>query len=82
VEWPVLGPVQRLLRRHQYTRRFRSHDRGLVGFVKQLVDEVGIADILHPEHGIAEKEHRRPVLDVARISHVLYSPGVVLVFKA
>jgi hypothetical protein len=32
---------------------FRSHDYGLVGFVKELVDEQGMADITHPEYGLA-----------------------------
>jgi len=33
--------------------RIRSHDYGLVGFVKELIDEVGIGDITHPDRGVA-----------------------------
>ena len=33
--------------------RFQSHDYGMVGFVKQLVDECALADVLHPIFGVA-----------------------------
>lgn len=32
-------------------RRFRSHDWGMVGFVKELVDELGMDMITHPQRG-------------------------------
>lgn len=33
-------------------RRFPSHQRGMVGFIKELVDECGMSDITHPHFGI------------------------------
>ncbi len=32
--------------------RFPSHQAGMVGFIKQLVDECALADILHPRFGV------------------------------
>jgi hypothetical protein len=32
--------------------QYHSHDFGMVGFVKELIDELGMADITHPEHGV------------------------------
>ena len=34
-----------------YKQRFPSHDCGMVGFVKELVDEAGMGDIRHPRFG-------------------------------
>ena len=81
VEWRETGRLQKLLKRFQYTRRFKGHDYGMVGFVKQLVDEVGVSDYTNPM-GIRRQTHppityRRPYF-----AHVLYGPGVVLVTKA
>lgn len=33
-------------------RRFPSHQHGMVGFIKELVDECGMLDITHPHFGI------------------------------
>ncbi|HEX8068431.1 MAG TPA: class I SAM-dependent methyltransferase [Pyrinomonadaceae bacterium] len=33
--------------------QYHSHDYGMVGFVKELVDELGMADITHPQFGSA-----------------------------
>lgn len=33
-------------------RQFPSHQRGMVGFIKELVDECGMMDITHPDFGI------------------------------
>jgi hypothetical protein len=32
--------------------QYHSHDFGMVGFVKELIDELGMADITHREHGV------------------------------
>lgn len=32
--------------------RYPSHDHGMVGFVKELIDQAALADITHLEHGI------------------------------
>jgi len=81
VEWPHLNPLQRLLRRHQYTRRFRGHDYGMVGFVKQLVDECGMSDITNPDY--ASRHPRIPPTPQipSKISRMLVVPGLVIVSK-
>jgi hypothetical protein len=52
----------------------------MVGFGKQLVDEIGISDITNPEHGAPNGPmgpHR-----ATRFKDVLFAPGVILVRKA
>jgi hypothetical protein len=80
VEWPKLGFLGKLLRRHQYTRRFPSHEYGMVGFAKQLVDEIGISDITNPEHGVPDGPLGGP--RQTRFRNLLFAPGVILVTKA
>jgi hypothetical protein len=80
VEWPKLGLLGKLLRRHQYTRRFPSHDYGMVGFAKQLVDEMGITDITNPEHGVPDGPLGRP--RASRFKDLVVAAGVILVRKA
>ena len=56
-------------------RQYHSHDFGMVAFVKELVDEVGMGDITKPNLGIAP--HRPSKFREMRMSH-----GQVLVIKA
>lgn len=56
-------------------RQFRSHDYGLVGFIKELVDECGMADITRPDLG--NPPQRRSQFQEMRIS-----PGQVFIIKA
>ena len=53
---------------------FPSHPYGMPGFLKQLLDEVGLLDVTHPEYGVPPP---RP----SRISRMEVSPGLALVFK-
>lgn len=39
-------------------RSFPSHQRGMVGFIKELVDECGTADITHPDSAPATRVSR------------------------
>jgi SAM-dependent methyltransferase len=55
--------------------QFRSHDHGLVGFIKELVDECGMADITRPDLG--KPPQRRSKFEEMRISH-----GQVFIIKA
>ena len=68
---PLLRGVKRLLNR----RQFRGHDYGLVGFVKELVDECGMADISRPDHGT-------PPYRPSRFKEMKISPGQVFIIKA
>ena len=63
--------AKRLLQRGQ----FRSHDFGMVGFVKELIDECGMADITHPDFGNAPQ---RP----SKIREMRISPSHLFVVKA
>lgn len=52
-EIPILKVPVRTVKRFLNRRQFHSHDYGLVGFVKELVDECGRANITDPLHGLA-----------------------------
>jgi hypothetical protein len=55
--------------------RFRSHMYGLVGFVKQLVDEAGMGDITHPAWGT-------PPARASKFKYIRISHGQVIIAKA
>jgi hypothetical protein len=67
--------LRRLLSPYEYASHFNSHEYGMPGFIKQLVDECGVYDITHPTWG---KPPQRP----SRISRMIVSAGLVIVFKA
>jgi hypothetical protein len=56
-------------------RQYHSHDFGMVGFVKELIDELGMADITNPEHG---SPPRRP----SKFREMRLSPSHLFVIKA
>lgn len=56
-------------------RRFSRHNFGMVGLVKELVDECGLADITHPEYG-------SPPMRSSSIREMRVSLGQVLITKA
>ncbi len=58
-----------------HRRRFDSHDFGMVGFVKELIDECGMADITHPVNGIGNP---RP----SKFREMRISPSHLFVIKA
>lgn len=55
------------LRWHGVQARFPSHDYGMVGFVKELVDECGAADRTHPQYGRGTPRASR--FEWVRVSH-------------
>ena len=55
--------------------QFHSHDYGLVGFVKELVDECGMADITRPDLG-------KPPQRSSKFQEMRISPGQVFIIKA
>ena len=63
------------LKRFINRRQFRSHEYGLVGFIKELVDECGMDDITRPDLG--KPPRRRSKFEEMRIS-----PGQVFIIKA
>jgi 23S rRNA U2552 (ribose-2'-O)-methylase RlmE/FtsJ len=57
-------------------KRFTSHDYGMVGMVKQLIDEVGFLDLTNP---------KRTSYDTSvnpTISKIVYSHGQVIIYKS
>jgi len=50
---PLARPLASLAKRALQLGLYRSHDYGMVGFVKELIDELGMADITHPRFGNA-----------------------------
>ena len=65
----------RRIERGAFPRSGGGHTHGMVGFVKELVDECGMADVTKPDLGIAP--HRSSLIERLQISH-----GQVTVFKA
>lgn len=55
--------------------RFPSHDRGMVGFVKQLIDECALSDIFHPRFGV-------PRTRKSWVRSMQIIPGLVVIEKA
>lgn len=55
-------------------KRFPSHDYGMVGFVKQLIDELGIDDITAEGFGVGEPKE-------SKIAKIEFHRGQVAIFK-
>ena len=75
-EWPdghVWAPPRRSRLR---PTRWQSHDYGMVGFVKQLIDEQAFGDITHPKRGGPRPP--RP----SRFDHMHVIQGLAVVVKA
>lgn len=73
-----LYPLRKLtgwLRWNLVRRRFHGHDRGMVGFVKELIDECGAEDMTHPTLGTGGSR-------CSRIAWMRVSLGHVVVCKA
>jgi hypothetical protein len=67
----------RLYRRQRYkSRRFPSHDYGMVGLVKQLIDELGMDAITNPQRG-GPPPQRFP-----KFQRMEVCPGQVFIVKA
>lgn len=67
--------ISRLENLIYYKQRFPSHDYGMVGFIKELVDECGMEDISRPEWGILP-------FRVSRFQKMQISPGQVIIVKS
>ncbi|CAL1239907.1 hypothetical protein [Candidatus Methylocalor cossyra] len=58
-----------------YQKRFPSHDYGMVGVIKEIIDECGMGDITHEQYGT-------PPFRPSRIKKMHISHGLVIVIKA
>ncbi len=72
---PALNRILRSAKRLANRKQFRSHDSGLVGFVKELVDECGMADITREDRGT-------PPYRASKFKEMRISPGQVFIVKA
>lgn len=66
--------IQHLLFKNKNHHRIISHDYGLVGFIKELIDEVGIDDITNPDRGV-------PPQIQSRLKSMEIFPGQVFIIK-
>ena len=72
---PALRRVVRAAMNRLVRMKFRSHMQGLVGFIKQLVDEAGMEDITHPGWGT-------PPARPSKFKYIQISHGQVFIAKA
>lgn len=72
---PLAGRLASAAKRALQRGLYSSHDFGMVGFVKELVDEIGMADITHPEYGLAPPR-------ASRFREMRLSPSHLFVVKA
>jgi 23S rRNA U2552 (ribose-2'-O)-methylase RlmE/FtsJ len=63
---PIAGRAASLAKAAILKRQYHSHDYGMVGFVKELIDEIGMNDITHPQFGVGQ--HRQSKFREMRIS--------------
>ncbi|MBN1415814.1 MAG: hypothetical protein JW973_11990 [Bacteroidales bacterium] len=71
----VISSFLRKLRKATYKRRFPSHDFGMVGFIKELVDELGMDMITNPDRG-SKIPQRQP-----KFKRMEIGPGQVFIIK-
>jgi SAM-dependent methyltransferase len=73
-----VAPASRLLESAKAAalrRQSHSHDYGMVGFVKELIDELGAGDATHPVHGRGPQRQ-------SKFRELKMSPSHLFVFKA
>jgi len=72
---PVVGGLLELSKRALNRWQFHSHNYGLVGFVKELVDECGMADITRADRGV-------PPFRPSKFKEMKIAHGQVFIVKA
>ena len=72
---PALNFIWRSAKRMLNRKQFRSHQYGLVGFIKELVDECGRADL-------TREDQEAPVRQQSKFKEMRVSPGQVFITKA
>ena len=72
---PLAGRMLSRLKAAVLKTQYHSHDYGMVGFVKELVDELGMADITHPQFG---RTPHRP----SKFRELRISPSHLFIIKA
>jgi hypothetical protein len=73
----ITSAADRLYRNQRYkSRRFPSHDYGMVGLVKQLIDELGMDAITNPQR------NGPPPQRFPKFQRMEVCPGQVFIVKA
>ena len=72
---PLINKLMAKVKAMVLKRQYHSHDFGMVGFIKELIDELGMKDITNPEFGISP--HRQSKFREMRIS-----PSHLFIFKS
>ncbi len=72
---PLMAHMLELAKRAFNRHQFHSHDYGLVGFIKELVDECGMADITREDRGT-------PPYRPSKFKEMKIVPGQVFIVKA
>jgi hypothetical protein len=72
---PALTMILRQVKRLLNGSQFHSHDYGLVGFIKELVDECGMADVTREDRGV-------PPYRPSKFKEMRIMPGQVFIVKA
>jgi hypothetical protein len=65
----IFTNVLSVLKRYLIGSNSSSHNAGMVGFVKELIDECALADIHHPEYGLPSKRNSTIKEITFRASH-------------
>jgi SAM-dependent methyltransferase len=66
---------RKVAKKFRFRRRFPSHDYGMVGFVKELVDECGMGDATSPGRGAG-------TVRSSKFARMIVSHGQVVIIKA
>ena len=72
--WPTWPDGRRVVVEPDTERRMPSHDAGMVGFIKQLIDELGVADI--------KEGHTAPPPRESKFAEMLIYFGLCIIRKA
>jgi hypothetical protein len=72
---PLIGKALSKTKALMVKRQYHSHDYGMVGFIKELVDELGMAAISHPQFGTIPPRS-------SKFREIRISPSHLLITKA
>ena len=73
---PLVGRILSSVKAAILGAQYHSHDYGMVGFVKELIDELGMSDITNPQMG-AGATHRK-----SKFREMRLSPSHLFIIKA
>ena len=73
---PLIGRILSSVKAAILGAQYHSHDYGMVGFVKELIDELGMSDITNPQMG-AGAAHRE-----SKFREMRLSPSHLFIIKA